>query len=355
MNLLWDLAKVKNFKSRRMSSWDKTGRNKDLISVSPKSKAIIAEIDGPGIISHIWFAVTCNEDKNYLRKLLFRAYWDGEEKASIDAPVGDFFGVGHSCVNSYQCFLLNMSTAQPGYGGKAAMNCFFSMPFKKHAKLEIVNDCECSVGLHYYIDYQEYEKLENLLYFHAKWRRENPCHGWKNQGSVRGSIEWRKRMAGEEGVNLSGEKNYVILQAEGKGHYVGCNLSVDNLFRGWWGEGDDMIFVDGEKWPPSLHGTGTEDYFCHAWGMQNNAFLFNGLSYHSSRPFDTNRGKFTVYRYHMHDAIPFTKSIRVTIEHGHANCRSDDYSSVAYWYQTEPHRDFYPMLSVEKRLPNPFR
>ena len=263
MNTLWDLARAKNFKAKRVSSWDKTGRNRDCISISPNSKAIIADIQGPGIISHIWFTASCDEDKDYLRKLLFRAYWDEEKNASIDTPVGDFFGIGHGCVKSYQCFPFNMSTYthRNSHGGKAAMNCFFSMPFQKHAKLEIVNEGEVPLrSFFYYIDYQEHRKFEDLLYFHAKWRRENPCSGWKGEGSVRGSLEWRRRVAAEDGVNLTGEENYVILEAEGKGHYVGCNLSVDNLFRGWWGEGDDMIFIDGEKWPPSLHGTGTEDY-----------------------------------------------------------------------------------------------
>jgi len=352
MYLLENLLKEQKFRAKRVSSWDKTGRNRDAITIEPQSAVTLAEINKPGMISHIWFTISC-EDKDYLRKLLFRAYWDGEKNPSIDSPVGDFFGVGHGCVTSYQCFPFNMSTNKAGYGGNAAMNCFFPMPFQKKAKLEIVNDCEVPVrSFYYYIDYQETPTPPDYLYFHAKWRRENPCPGWKGKGSVWQSKGWRKRMEGKEGVNLTGEDNYLFLHAEGKGHYVGCNLSIDNLYKGWWGEGDDMIFVDGEKWPPSLHGTGSEDYFAHAWGMQDNAFLFNGLSYHSEEEDFNNRGKVTVYRYHILDPVPFQKSLQVSIEHGHANNRSDDYSSVAYWYQSEPHLDFASMLPVNERLPN---
>src|SRR5690606_17922869 len=125
--------------------------------------------------------------------------------------------------------------------------------------------------------------------------------------------------------------NYVILEAEGRGHYVGCNLSVDNLEVGtkapaiafggkwgafeWWGEGDDMIFIDGEVWPPSLHGTGTEDYFTHAWGMQNVAYPYAGVTIFEHDKEHPNRRKTTCYRFHIEDPIHFKKSIRVTIEH----------------------------------------
>ena len=109
---------------------------------------------------------------------------------------------------------------------------------------------------------------------------------------------------------------------------------------GWWGEGDDMIFVDGES-APSLHGTGSEDYFSDAWGMRESSGLFYGCPLQEE---DFQAGaKASVYRFHIPDPIPFRKSIRVTIEHGHANDRADYDSSTAYWYQTEPHKPF-PVL-----------
>jgi hypothetical protein len=184
--------------------------------------------------------------------------------------------------------------------------------------------------------------------------------------------------------NLTGDENYVILDAEGRGHFVGCNLSLDfiNPIPGiyWFGEGDDMFFIDGEKWPPSLHGTGTEDYFCHAFGWAIGQYdaLYHGASLAGmlaqagiklqqggidplhppdwANPTALNTvyaGKWTLYRWHIEDPVFFKESIRVTIEHGHDNCHENDYSSVAYWYQTEPHKAFPTMLPMEERLPIP--
>jgi len=112
--------------------------------------------------------------------------------------------------------------------------------------------------------------------------------------------------------------------------------------------------IDGEKWPPDLHGTGSEDYFGHAWGMQpHNAFIYNGVSYHKPGSAFGYNERITVYRYHINDPVVFHKSLRVSIEHGHANTHSNDYASTAYWYQTEPHHDCCPMPPAEERLPRP--
>jgi hypothetical protein len=210
-------------------------------------------------------------------------------------------------------------------------------------------------SLYFYVDYQSYRDLETGLgTFHALWRRENPCDGWTGEGSVWHTRRWGERMTGPEGTNCSDEGNYLILQATGRGHYVGTNISVDHLYKGWWGEGDDMIFIDRDgrrEWPPDLHGTGSEDYLGHAWGMQRVAHLYTGEPWAESEDHH-NAGKLCAYRYHVVDPVPFTKDIRVSIEHGHANNRSDDYSSVAYWYQEEPHAPFPPMLAAGYRLPD---
>ena len=336
-NVLKDLMNFKYFKAKRVSSYDKSGGNKDNISIPAKSTAVLAEIKGAGIIKHIWFTTSC-EDKFYLRKLILRMFWDKEKNPSVEVPVGDFFGVGHSKVSAYQSLPLNMTSGTGEDGGHSAMNCYFPMPFSKNARIEIANECDLPIGsFYYYIDYEEHQKVQNRAYFHAQWRRENPCK----------AVKFKKD---KPEINLTGKENYVILEAEGKGHYVGCNLSIHNLSSGWWGEGDDMIFVDGEKWPPSLHGTGTEDYFCNAWGMQKRAYLFAGTSLFNKKHKNW-EGKWTIYRFHILDPIPFKKSIRVTIEHGHANNRGDDYSSVAYWYQKEPHKKFPKILPVKERLP----
>jgi hypothetical protein len=254
-----DLARAKDFRAKRVSSFDTSGRNDDWVSIKGQSTYTIAEIDGPGVISHIWFTIAGNgRDDTYLRKMVLRIWWDGEENPSVETPVGDFFGVGHAAVTSFENALFNMSAHEKKFGGNAAMNCWAAMPFRKHARIEIQNDCEVDIGMYFYIDYQEHDALaDDLLYFHAQWRRENPCDGWTGTGSVWHSAEWHERMAGPEGANLSDEGNYLILDAKGRGHYIGCTVSYHNLYKGWWGEGDDMIFIDGEEWPPSLHGTGS--------------------------------------------------------------------------------------------------
>jgi hypothetical protein len=147
----------------------------------------------------------------------------------------------------------------------------------------------------------------------------------------------------------------VILDGPGGGHYVGCNLNIHNLRStqpeafDWYGEGDDMIFVDGEPFPPSLHGTGTEDYFGTAWApTQTYSSPYHGITLGGGPNWS---GKSSLYRFHVEDPVRFERSIRVTIEHGHANRRSDDYSSTAYWYQAEPHQPFPPLADVGARLP----
>jgi hypothetical protein len=158
------------------------------------------------------------------------------------------------------------------------------------------------------------------------------------------------------GKNTTGDDNYVILDTEGKGHYVGCVLNIDNFDASnqeytWPGEGDDMFFIDGEEWPPSLHGTGTEDYFNAAWGFPSGEYAgpYHGVSLGSD--VQEHFGKWSLYRFHIEDPIRFNKSIRATIEHGHANDQGNDYSSVAYWYQLEPHKPLPELPPVIERLP----
>jgi len=325
---LRDLARLRDCRRRRASSWDRTGGNADYLRIPKGATAVLADIKGAGCITHIWVTIAC-EDRYYLRKILLRMCWDGEVNPSVEVPIGDFFGMGHALCKHFVSLPLTMSPSR-GRG----FNCYFPMPFAKGARIEVENQCETEIrAFYYYVDYEEYDELEGGLgRFHATWHRENPCKGIPDAK-----------------VNLMGEENYVILDAEGRGHYVGCVLSVHNLHPGWYGEGDDMIFIDGEEMP-SLVGTGTEDYFCSSWGFGEEQFApYHGVSLAGITQDWT--GKWTVYRFHIPDLIQFQKSIKVTIEHGHANDRSEDYSSVAYWYQTEPHKKFRPMLPVEERLP----
>ena len=327
-------------KRKRLSSYDRSGGNDDRIHLQPFSTQIIADIDSPGIINHIWMTLGGEED--YLRKTTIRMYWDGEKSPSVEAPLEGFFGMGHAMCANFVSEPLNMSPAD----GKG-FNCWFHMPFNK-AKIELESECETSMRVYFYIDYEEYNKLpENMLRFHAKFNRENPTHG-----IYKGDTELREYVVG--GQNTDGKENYVVLEAEGCGHYVGCNLNILNLRHGkngnWPGEGDDMIFIDGEPWPPSLHGTGTEDYFNTAWcpSQEYNAPYHGIILPGSGKNF---QGPITYCRYHIRDPIMFERSIKVTIEHGHNNHRSDDWSSTAYWYQSEPHVPFENYPDVKSRLP----
>ncbi len=342
----------------RSSSWNRTGKNADRVQLKPGETAVIADIAGAGCIRHIWMTISTREP-HYLRRMVLRAYWDGESSPSVESPVGDFFGVGHARVTNYWSLPLNMVTGgRPESENRAAMNCFFPMPFASGARLTVENQGEEPVrALYYYVDYEAYDGLpDEALRFHAQWRRQNPTVPTSldlSQGA-----DFRRT---NEVVNLDGKLNYVILEAKGRGHYVGCNLSIDHINPiknfGWFGEGDDMIFIDGDE-KPTLVGTGTEDYFCAAWGYPggHNSMPYHGISLAGPTtgpaPYS---GKWTMYRYHIEDPVMFTKSIKVTIEHGHGNVHANDYSSVGYWYQTEPHAAFPKLPPVEKRLPIPDR
>ena len=316
--LLAHLPEVKHFTAMRISSADPTGGNADGLQtqpIQPGEERVLALIEGAGAITHIWVTIA-SKDQYHLRNLVLRMYWDGEEWPSVEAPIGDFFGLGHATYYQYASKPLALGTNR-------GLNCFWRMPFARGAKVTITNEGSVQVdAFYYYIDYQRYDVLpNNVARFHAQYRQEMPC--------------------------TPGE-NYLILSAAGTGHYVGCNLSIELNADGWWGEGDDMIYVDGEQ-VPGLRGTGSEDYFCGAWGYGDPfSNLYFGLPLRGPH---TTGAHWNVYRYHIEDPIPFKEQITVTIEHGHANDRSDNFSSVAYWYQLEPHIQFAALPPAEERLP----
>jgi len=339
------LALKREGRRKRVSSYDRSGGNSDYLILQPGDRTNLAEISGAGCINHVWTTMAvfpAKKRKHYLRDVVFRAFWDGEDDPSIETPIGDFFGVGHAETVDFTSAPLSMS---PEDGN--SFNCYFAMPYSESARLEVENQHNDTVRLYFYIDYEEYGHLsDRYLRFHASWRRDNPCAGIDEGDHSNEFFQFG-------GKNTTGENNYLILDAEGSGHYVGCHLDIHNLritdSWNWYGEGDDMIFIDGEGWPPSLHGTGMEDYFGTAWCPTK----YVSAPYHGVvKPGGENfSGKISLYRYHIEDPVIFTKSIRVTIEHGHNNHRSDDYSSTAYWYQTEPHRPFEPLPDPADRLP----
>ncbi len=322
-----NLSKLASGKTQRVSSWDQTGRNQDRWILEPGETRVLADIDGPGAITHIWMT----QGKHY-RECLLKFSWDNARFPSILVPLGDFFCLGHNMVNSFQSAFFTGSTNNNNKLSKGcALNCYLRMPFREHAKIELINESKDPHGQYFYVDYETYDEPldESEGYLHAEFRRQNPFGGWGHEIRVNtpeSNVVNEKRLAWNN--------NYVILKTKGRGHYIGCNLSVTNFQGTWWGEGDDMIWVDGYKWPPDLHGTGSEDYLNQAWGMQDNAFLRNGSSIH-----EKNTGGYqTSYVFHPENPVRFQEEIKVTIEHGHGNHLCNEMSSVAYWYAEKPTR-----------------
>jgi hypothetical protein len=220
------------------------------------------------------------------------------------------------------------------------------MPFQKHARITVTNEGDQKVDAFYFnIDYRIYGHAlpPDMLYFHAQYRQATPAHGWTNEWQSNGDrrVEDRK--------NLDGKDNYAWMEATGRGQFVGVTMSVLQNQDGWWGEGDDMFFIDGEA-RPSINGTGSEDYFLGAWGFGDRPFAYD-LYGAPVKGAELAGSRTSVYRFHLDSPITFTKSLRATIEHGHANHRSDNFFSVAYWYQSEPHAPFPPLPPLMQRIP----
>ena len=335
---LFAQARLRNYKTRRSSSWDRTGGNRDATPVEPGQSTTLLDITGAGVVTHIWFTIS-SSDPMHLKNLVLRAWWDGESTPSVETPIGDFFGLGLGEYFVYQSALLAVAPIK-------ALNAYFQMPFSTSARITVTNEGKVRTNsLYYAIDYITLPTLPaDVARFHAQYRQAAPCKGWTNDWTNNGSPGINDRK------NLDGADNYVFMEAKGKGHFVGVTQAVLQNQTGWFGEGDDMIFIDGDKLP-TINGTGSEDYYNGAWdfGLQSFGYQHNGAPY----MVDPERigGRYCLYRWHTESPITFDESIKVTIEHGHANHRSDDFYSVAYWYQTEPHAAFPPLPAAEDRIP----
>ena len=336
--LLSGLISPHTYVQKRASSYDRTGGNDDFFKIAPGGTLTILDESGPAIITHVWIALGASE-RYHLKKLVLRMYWDDETSASVEAPLGDFFGLGLGNYFQFESIPLVVAPDK-------ALNCFFPMPFRKRSRITITNEGKEDVDSFYFnIDYQALNKdlPADTMYFHAQYRQATPAKGWTNQWEANDAAAITAKK------NLDGENNYVWLEATGQGHYVGVTMSILQNQDGWWGEGDDMFFVDGEK-RPSINGTGSEDYFLGAWDFGEQAFSYASFGA-PVKGAELAGSHSSVYRFHLDSPIPFTKSLRATIEHGHANHRSDNIFSVAYWYQKEPHSAFPPLPAVEQRLP----
>ena len=324
-------ARAQNYRSLKQSSYDRTGGNADRYSIRPGATQELFNSNGPGVITHIWFTIAA-QSQNHLKELVLRMYWDGNAKPSVEAPIGDFFGLN---LGQYQIYESAYLACSPG----RSLNCYFAMPFRKSALMTVTNEGSSPVNAFYSnIDYQLVPSLPaDTLYFHAQYRQASPCIPNKDAK-----------------LNPDGAQNYVYMEARGRGHLMGVTLGVLLNADGWMGEGDDMIFIDDET-KPAIIGTGSEDYFLGSWnfGGRDGAIPFAHHYYGAPLIIMPERtgGRYCCYRWHGDNPVTFTRYIKHTMEHGHANDRGDNFFSVAYWYQDTPYTDFPALPPVAERIP----
>jgi hypothetical protein len=344
---------LRSYVSARASSMDRSGANDDGNWGNPIKAGetrTLAELGGPGVISHVWFTIATN-DRWHLKNLVLRMYWDGEATPSVETPVGDFFGLGLGRYFLYESGPLSV-------GSQKALNSYFPMPFGRSARVTVTNEGDVNVGAFYFnIDYEKHASLpEDVGYFHAQYRQATPNRAWTAEWTRNGQPEVNNR------PNVDGRDNYVILEAKGRGHYVGVTHSILQNQADWWGEGDDMFFIDGAT-TPQIVGTGSEDYYLGAWcygGCGINPFgnerpTFAYERYGNPMNGGDDRGStWMVYRFHTDSPVVFQKDLKVTIESGHANHRADNFYTVAYWYQSEPHAPFPALPPAAERIPKQF-
>ena len=322
------LARLKNYSAARVSSDNRyVFSNDDSKRIMPGQTLVMADLAGPGVVRHIWLTVAENE-YGWPRLLRLRVYYDGKKTPSVDSPLGDFFGVGHGLERNLDSMMVQDSSL-----GRAR-NSYWPMPFHKSCKITVTNEGNRYVrSFYYHVDWEKWPSLPNDIgYFHAYYRQERPA------------------VAG---------RNYEFLSIRGTGHYVGTVLSVIQTQVGWFGEGDDLFYVDGAK-HPQIYGTGSEDYFNEGWGLRDFCGPWNGSPVAGG---ELTGARLSAYRWHVPDPIPFTKSLWAGIEHygwtydpdGTVRSgfeeRPDYFSSVAFWYQKGVNEDLPEPPYGDERLP----
>ncbi|MBO4770537.1 MAG: DUF2961 domain-containing protein [Clostridia bacterium] len=321
-------------------------KGRPCITLKSGKTEVIAEIEGCGIINHIWITVTdktSDANRFVLRDIVLRMYWDGENEPSVECPLGDFFCLGFGESYTVCSSLISVNPLR-------GMNCYIPMPFKKGAVITVENQHPCDIdGFFFQIDYCLRDSLpDNTGYLHAQWRRESLTEIKKDYTIVDGIV--------------------------GEGQYIGTFLCLQTLSRYWWGEGEIKAYIDGDNDYPTICGTGTEDYFGGAWSFAshvngecvetNFCSPYLGFPFYKdkdtavSNPFH-NRDlppMRSFYRWHVADPIRFRENFKITVQqigicHGGLFERQDDVSSVGYWYQTEPHAPFPAFLLADARHP----
>lgn len=322
-----DLTRTLDWRAMRSSSANPDlSKNGDARPVPPGETLVLLDADGPGVVNHIWCTIN-SPDIFHGRSHVVLVYYDGAEEPSVEVPLGDFFGVGHGAAENYASAVSAVSS----HG--RARTCYWRMPFREHITIAIRNDSQeyKTDSFYFYVDWEKHEALPNdTVYLHARYRQENPTP----------------------------PEDFLLLDTVGRGHYVGTVYSVQQAENGWFGEGDDRFYIDGES-EPSLRGTGTEDYFADAWGFRKFETPYYGVTlWEGYNAGDRN----TAYRWHIADPVPFRESLRVAMETrgsiftkqmeflGQFLPRQDFVSAVAFWYQTPAVPVVDPLPPVADRV-----
>jgi hypothetical protein len=285
------------------------------LDVAPGQTFTLGDIDGPGMLQHLWIT-----GRRLGRDTILRVYWDGQPRPSVECPLGDFFATGWGP-------FAQLSSVPVAVNPHNGWNCYWEMPFRRHALLTLENRGVESATIYYQLTYALTDLPDDVAYFHAQFRRTNP---------------------------VPYESVHTLLDGvSGNGHYVGTYLAVGVTNNGWWGEGEIKFFLDGDTDYPTICGTGTEDYFggAYDWDVEGQYVTYttpylgmhqvlkpNGL-YQSQM-------RFGMYRWHIPDPIRFERELRVTLQAlGWRSGRrflplQCDMTSVAYWYQTLPTAPF---------------
>lgn len=331
---------AQNYRSLKQSSHDPTGGNSDRWPIPPGETKEVFRAGGPGMISHIWFTIAA-DSLYHLKELVLRMYWDGSAKPSVETPIGDFFGLN---LGEYVIYESEYLSCSPG----RSLNCYFAMPYRHSARITVENQGSRDVRSFYSnIDYMSLPSLpDNTLYFHAQYRQAVPCQA--------ATFDWQTNADANKLLNPDGKNNYVYCEARGRGHLMGVTLGVLQNQEYWMGEGDDMIFIDDES-KPAIIGTGSEDYFLGSWNFGGReaarAFAHHMYGAQFIQLPERTGGRYLCYRFHGDNPVTFTRYLKHTMEHGHANHRADNFYSCAYWYQTGAYTDFPPLPPVADRIP----
>lgn len=314
------ITRARDGRIAHYSSSDPRHGNDDFRRLGPGDTLTLVDHRGAGVVRRWWITIAPRDHETIQRQLIVRAYWDDEETPSVEVPVADFFGVGFGRWVDYVSAPLNMTSG--GY------NSYWAMPFRRRARITVENRSPVTIDrLYYNVDVEAVERLpDDALYFHAQFRRADSRPGTP----------------------------ITVLEAEGRGHYVGTVLAMQPRHGTslWYLEGNERVFVDGDSTMPRVLGTGTEDYFSSGWYFDTGPY---SAPWHGAPIKDTTSGRISAYRWHVPDPIPFAQRLRFTIEHGGTNeTQGVDYSSVAYWYQTHPHAPF-PALPADLLPVPPWR